>query len=150
PGARLAVAGYGLPEHWRERWPDERIEWQGFVPDLSALQRRCAGFVAALRHGGGSKLKVLEAMAAGLPLVSTAQGVSGLAVEAQAHYLAGESAEALADGVVRLLDEPALARQLADAARDYARNYHDWAVAGNELEQIYRTLPTHQEPQACA
>ena len=150
PNARLAVAGFGLPAHWRERWADDRIEWQGFVPDLTALQRRCAGFVAALRHGGGSKLKVLEAMAAGLPLVSTAQGVSGLAVEPQVHYLAGESAEALADGIVRLLDEPTLARQLAQAARDYARNHHDWAVAGNELEQIYRTLPTQQEPQACA
>ena len=91
PNARLAVVGYGLPEHWRERWPDERIEWLGFVPDLCALQRRCAGFVAPLRHGGGSKLKVLEAMAAGLPLVSTAQGVSGLAVQPQVHYLAGET-----------------------------------------------------------
>ena len=150
PHARLAVAGYGLPEHWRTRWPDERIEWLGFVPDLCALQRRCAGFVAALRHGGGSKLKVLEAMAAGLPLVSTAQGVSGLAVQPQAHYLAGESTEALADAIVRLLDEPSLARQLADAARDYARQYHDWAVAGNELEHIYRTLLTAKEPQPCA
>ena len=150
PNARLAVAGYGLPEHWRTRWPDERIEWLGFVPDLCALQRRCAGFVAALRHGGGSKLKVLEAMAAGLPLVSTAQGVSGLAVQPQAHYLAGESTEALADAIVRLLDEPSLARQLADAARDYARQYHDWAVAGNELEHIYRTLLTAKEPQPCA
>ncbi|AZE77833.1 glycosyltransferase family 4 protein [Pseudomonas synxantha] len=150
PNARLAVAGYGLPEHWRNRWPDERIEWLGFVPDLCALQRRCAGFVAALRHGGGSKLKVLEAMAAGLPLVSTAQGVSGLAVQPQAHYLAGESAEALADAIVHLLDEPSLARQLADAARVYARQYHDWAVAGNELEHIYRTLLTSEEPQPCA
>ncbi|WP_339532899.1 glycosyltransferase family 4 protein [Pseudomonas mucidolens] len=150
PCTRLAVVGYGLPDHWRSRWPDERIEWLGFVPDLTALQRRCAGFVAALRHGGGSKLKVLEAMAAGLPLVSTAQGVSGLAVQPQVHYLAGESAEALADAIVRLLDEPAMARQLADAARDYARNHHDWAVAANELEQIYRALPTRQEPKTCA
>ncbi|MBJ2221697.1 glycosyltransferase family 4 protein [Pseudomonas sp. MF7453] len=150
PTARLAVAGYGLPEHWRDRWPDERVEWLGFVPDLCDLQRRCTGFVAALRHGGGSKLKVLEAMAAGLPLVSTAQGVSGLAVQPQAHYLAGESAEALADAIVRLLDEPPLARQLADAARDYARHYHDWAVAGDELEHIYHTLLTSKESQPCA
>ena len=89
-------------------------------------------------------------MAAGLPLVSTAQGVSGLAVQPQAHYLAGESTEALADAIVRLLDEPSLARQRADAARDYARQYHDWAVAGNELEHIYGTLLTAKEPQPCA
>nr|WP_155585773.1 glycosyltransferase family 4 protein [Pseudomonas spelaei] len=150
PDARLAIVGYGLPEEWRSRWPDERVEWLGFVPDLTVLQRRCAGFVAALRHGGGSKLKVLEAMAAGLPLVSTAQGASGLAIRADHHYLRGESTEALADAIVRLLDQPVLARQLADAAREYARNFHDWAVAGNELEQIYCTLPPHQEHPACA
>ena len=89
-------------------------------------------------------------MAAGLPLVSTAQGVSGLAVQPQVHYLAGENAEALADAVVRLLDEPALAGRLADAARDYARQYHDWAVAGNELEHLYRSLLTAKESQPCA
>jgi len=150
PTARLAIAGYGLPEAWRSRWPDARVEWLGFVPDLTALQRRCSGFVAALRHGGGSKLKVLEAMAAGLPLVSTGQGASGLAIQPEQHYLAGETARDLAEAIVRLLNQPALAAQLAAAAREYARNFHDWAVAGNELEHIYRTLPNHQEHPECA
>jgi polysaccharide biosynthesis protein PslH len=150
PTARLAIVGYGLPEEWRSRWPDERIEWLGFVPDLTALQRQCAGFVAALRHGGGSKLKVLEAMAAGLPLVSTAQGASGLAIRAEHHYLAGESTQDLAEAIIRLLEQPVLAQQLADAAREYVCRFHDWAVAGDELELIYHTLPTPQEHPACA
>jgi len=150
PTARLAIAGYGLPEEWRSRWPDARVEWLGFVPDLTAVQRRCSGFVAALRHGGGSKLKVLEAMAAGLPLVSTRQGASGLAIQPEQHYLAGETAEDLAEAIVRLLNQPTLAAQLAAAAREYARNVHDWAVAGNELEHIYRNLPIHQEHHQCA
>lgn len=150
PEARLAVAGYALPAAWAERWPDRRIEWLGFVPDLPALQGRCALFLAALRHGGGSKLKVLEAMAAGLPLVSTGQGASGLVVRAEEHYLAGETAQALADAVVRLLTEPLLAARLADAARRYARDYHDWSVAGDELEKIYRTLPSAEVSPLCA
>lgn len=106
-------------------------------------------FIAPLRQGGGSKLKVLEAMAAGLPLVSTAQGASGLAIRPEEHYLAGDNAQALADAVIRLLSEPTLAAQLAGAARLYARQHHDWAVAGDELEQIYRTLPSTQEHPAC-
>ena len=149
PDARMSVCGFGMPASWRTRWPDPRIEWQGFVPDLLQLQSSSAVFLAPLRHGGGSKLKVLEAMAAGLPLVSTAQGVSGLAVQPQVHYLAGENAEALADAVVRLLDEPALAGRLADTARDYARQYHDWAVAANKLEHLYRSLLTAKESQPC-
>lgn len=149
PDARLAVAGYALPASWAERWSDSRIEWVGFVPDLPRLQSRCALFVAPLRQGGGSKLKVLEAMAAGLPLVSTGQGASGLAVRDGEHYLAGDDARALAAALVRLLLEPALAARLAAAARLYARQHHDWAVAGDELEQIYRTLPFTQEHPAC-
>ncbi|MDU5674434.1 MAG: glycosyltransferase, partial [Pseudomonas aeruginosa] len=78
PEARMSVCGYALPAEWAQRWSDPRIEWQGFVPDLLQLQSSSSVFLAALRHGGGSKLKVLEALAAGLPLASTAQGVSGL------------------------------------------------------------------------
>ena len=77
-GAHESVCGHALPAEWAQRWSDPRIEWQGFVPDLLQLQSSSLVFLAALRHGGGSKLKVLEALAAGLPLASTAQGVSGL------------------------------------------------------------------------
>lgn len=149
PDARLAVAGYALPDIWPERWPDCRIDWIGFVPNLPDLQRRCSLFIAALRHGGGSKLKVLEAMAAGLPLVSTAQGVSGLAINHEEHYLAGASTQALADAVIHLLMEPQVAAHLANAARRYARQHHDWDVVGDKLEQIYQTLPSTQEQSPC-
>lgn len=67
PEARMSVCGYALPAEWAQRWSDPRIEWQGFVPDLLQLQSSSSVFLAALRHGGGSKLKVLEALAAGLP-----------------------------------------------------------------------------------
>ena len=100
--ARMSVCGYALPAEWAQRWSDPRIEWQGFVPDLLQLQSSSSVFLAALRHGGSSKLKVLEALAAGLPLASTAQGVSGLELR-DGEDLGGESAEQLANAVVRLL-----------------------------------------------
>lgn len=140
PEARFAVAGYALPAEWAQQWPDARIEWLGFVPDLQALQRRCALFLAPLRHGGGSKLKVLEALAAGLPLVSTAQGVSGLALQAGQAYLAGETAESLATAVSELLLEPQRARSLAQKGREYVMAEHDWKAAAVQLEASYRAL----------
>lgn len=94
PEARMSVCGYALPAEWAQRWSDPRIEWQGFVPDLLQLQSSSSVFLAALRHGGGSKLKVLEALAAGLPLASTAQGVSGLELRDGEDYLGGESVDA--------------------------------------------------------
>lgn len=149
PQARFSIVGYALPEEWTQRWTDPRIEWLGFVPRLTELQGRSALFLAPLRHGGGSKLKVLEALAAGLPLVSTAQGVSGLRLEDGHDYCAGEDAAALVNAMVRLLDDPQYAQRLAANGRAYVRQHHDWQTAAVQLESVYSQLPG-KEPAACA
>lgn len=140
PKAVVSICGYALPAQWFARWPDERIEWQGFVSDLPALQSSSSVFLAPLRHGGGSKLKVLEALAAGLPLVSTVQGVSGLDVEPGRHYLSGDTAEQLAAALAEVLKTPALAAKLGAAGRGYVREQHDWSVAASQLEAIYADM----------
>ena len=140
PQARLVIAGYALPRQWAERWPDTRIEWAGFVPDLPALQSQCAAFVAPLRHGGGSKLKVLEALAAGLPLVSTAQGVSGLGVVDQRDYLAGETADEQARALARVLGEPQTAASLGTHGRQYVLGAHDWGAVAQHLQSVYLSI----------
>ncbi|MGY2293217.1 glycosyltransferase family 4 protein [Pseudomonas sp. SDO528_S397] len=151
PQARMSVCGFGMPDAWRQRWQDPRIEWQGFVPDLLALQSSCSVFLAPLRHGGGSKLKVLEALAAGLPLASTEQGVSGLDLVQGLDYLGGQTPDSLADAVVRLLQFPEAAAPMGEAGRAYVRRAHDWSVAASQLEQVYAQLSPlnhHKEP-AC-
>ncbi|KRW61934.1 glycosyltransferase family 4 protein [Pseudomonas sp. TTU2014-080ASC] len=148
PQARVAICGYALPEQWSQRWPDARIEWHGFVPDLLQLQSSSSVFLAPLRHGGGSKLKVLEALAAGLPLVTTAQGASGLALHPGDDYLAGENPGQLADAVVQLLQTPQLAQQMGENGRAYVRQQHDWSVAAAQLEQVYAKLKTDNTPCA--
>ncbi len=95
-----------------------------------------------------AKLKVLEALAAGLPLASTAQGVSGLELRDGEDYLGGESAEQLANAVVRLLQDPAQARALGENGRAYVRRAHDWSVAASQLEQVYAGLA--EGAPACA
>jgi glycosyltransferase involved in cell wall biosynthesis len=140
PQARFAVCGYKLPPEWAQRWPDPRIEWRGFVADLRTVQRESSVFLAPLRQGGGSKLKVLEALAAGLALVSTAQGVSGLGVHDGEHYLAGESAAELAAATIDLLQSRDLAARVGAAGRRYVREHHSWEHAANQLEQVHQTL----------
>ncbi|QZP23180.1 glycosyltransferase family 4 protein [Pseudomonas sp. DR208] len=150
PDVRMSVCGFGMPDSWRARWPDPRIEWQGFVPDLLSLQSSCSVFLAPLRHGGGSKLKVLEALAAGLPLASTEQGVSGLDLVEGLDYLGGQTAASLADAVVRLLQFPDAATTMGEAGRAYVRRAHDWNVAASQLEKVYTTLlPQNQKEPAC-
>jgi len=151
PHVRFAVCGFGVPDRWRQRWTDPRIEWQGFVPDLRDLQRQAAVFFAPLRQGGGSKLKVLEAMAAGLPVVTTGQGSSGLKVINGEHYLGSEHPQELAQLLNTALSDPALLQRIGEAGRAYVRAEHDWAVAAAQLEQVYTRLPSlKEEVSVCA
>lgn len=140
PDVRLCLCGYALPAQWQARWRDPRIEWRGFVENLQQVQSQSSVFLAALRDGGGSKLKVLEAMAAGLPLVATPQAVSGLQVQSGTHYLGGGDAQALVQALLKLLAEPVLAQQLGEAGRRYVSDQHDWTRSADQLEAVYAEL----------
>mgnify|MGYP002759827221 FL=1 len=140
PAVRLAIVGHALPEQWRLRWNDPRIEWVGYLPDLRELQRLSAIFFAPLRQGGGCKIKLLEAMAAGLPVVTTQEGVSGLQVKAGEHYLQGDNSDDLALTLTRLLSHPQRMRQLSEAGRSFVRERHDWNVAAQQLEGVHQRL----------
>ena len=143
--ASFLVCGHGMPSSWRERWRDSRIEFRGFVEDVRTEQSRSALLLAPLKSGGGSKLKVLEAMAAGLAVVCTPEGVSGLAVQSSREYCEGRSAEELASQVVELLRDPERVRTVGESARSYVRQSHDWRALAEQMEAIYRELPQHRE-----
>ncbi|OQS09071.1 glycosyl transferase [Chromobacterium violaceum] len=140
PEACLAVCGHAMPESWPRRWADSRLEWRGYAPALAPEQRRAAAFIAPLREGGGSKLKVLEAMAAGLPVLATPQGVSGLAVRPGEDFCLACDHDALAEAAVSLLSQPQRAAAVGEAGRAYVRAHHDWRVAATQLENQYRRL----------
>lgn len=140
PAVRLAVVGNALPPQWKLRWNDPRIEWIGYLPDLRELQRHSALFFAPLRHGGGCKIKLLEAMAAGLPVVTTRHGVGGLAVTHGEHYLGGEDSDTLALTITQLLNQPWRMQQLSEDARRFVNDRHDWSVAALQLENVYARL----------
>lgn len=140
PAVRLAVVGNALPAHWKLRWDDPRIEWVGYLPDLRELQRHSALFFAPLRRAGGCKIKLLEAMAAGLPVVTTREGVSGLQVRSGEHYLGGADGDDLALTITQLLNQPQRMRQLSDAGRAFVRERHDWSVAAAQLEGVHARL----------
>lgn len=140
PEARFVVCGHALPAAWRQRWPDPRIEWRGYVDHLPTVQSQSAVFLAALRFGGGSKLKVLEALAAGLPVVSTTEGLSGLGVTAGEQAMVADSAEAMAQAVCGLLDEPDRAGQMGLRARAHVTARFDWQACATQLEAAYAAL----------
>lgn len=147
PTARFLVCGHALPAAWRARFPDPRIEWHGYVEDLAEVQAQASVFLAPLRFGGGSKLKVLEALAASLPVASTREGMSGLGVQDGLQARVADSAQGLAEALASLLENPAQATALGQAARALVAERFDWSAAAQQLESAYACLPAQATTQ---
>lgn len=97
PDARLAVVGAGLKGPVSS---DERVETLGFVEDLHAIYETGACAVVPLLQGGGTPLKLIEALAYGLPVVATARAAGGLQLRDREHCLIAEGAEQFAESIL--------------------------------------------------
>jgi len=89
-----------------------------------------------LRVGSGTRLKAFEAMAMGLPVVSTTLGVEGLGLEPGHDYAAADTAGAFADAIVGLLNDPASRQRLAESGRALLEARYSWKVIGRQFEAI--------------
>jgi glycosyltransferase involved in cell wall biosynthesis len=122
PSATLRLVGTGT-----ERIAGEGVDPAGYVADLPAELARADLAVIPMRMGSGVRFKALEAMAAGVPLVTTRLGASGIAVEHERHALIADTPAAFADASVRLLQDRALARTLTQQARRLVEGRYDWS-----------------------
>ena len=91
-----------------------------------------------LRVGGGTRLKILQAMALGTPVVATSKGAEGLDVTPGRDILIGDTPEEFAAHVIRLLADRALADNVAAAARTLVRDRYTWARSGAMLDEVVR------------
>jgi glycosyltransferase involved in cell wall biosynthesis len=137
PRARCVIVGRSPPPALVERARARRLDWEftGFVDDVRPFVHNAHVYVIPLRVGGGTRIKVYEAMAMGCPVVSTRIGVEGLPVEHGRHFLEADSAEAMATAVLSLLDDDARRNQLAQKARQLVGNMSADRVA-QAFEQI--------------
>ena len=127
PEATLTLAGgHATPELMRLDSAASGVTVAGAVPDVRPYMAAADVFVMPLRLGSGTRLKALEALASGLPLVSTRQGVEGLGLEDRGLVLLGESADELADAVVRAIRDAPLRRRMVTDGRAYAVECAGW------------------------
>jgi polysaccharide biosynthesis protein PslH len=115
-----------------------RVMVTGRVEDVRPFLAEGSVFVVPLRIAGGTRIKIFEAMASGIPVVSTTIGAEGLAVEHGRHILLADSPTSFAESVIRLLQSPALARELAHSAKTLVAENNDWRVVSQEFADICR------------
>lgn len=140
PGARLRVVGKGATDRLRAlaaRHPDS-VVLEGFVPDLEALFRRATVSLAPLRMGSGVKIKMLEALARGLPVLSTQVGVDGIALDRDgADGCLVEDDLGKWPALIRDLAEPARAREVSAAGRAFFERTYGREVVMAQYDRLF-------------
>jgi glycosyltransferase involved in cell wall biosynthesis len=139
PQARCKIIG-GRPPSSILALAGPRIELTGFVPDLRPHLSAAAVVVVPLRFGGGTRLKIVEAMAMGKAIVSTSLGAEGIEAVRGRDIVIVDDPQAFADAVNCLLAEPGLAERMGQSARQLAVDRYAWSGAAELLESFYRRI----------
>jgi len=140
PGLRLTIVGASPTPAVLALREIAGVDVTGTVPDVRPYYGDALAAIVPLRTGGGTRLKILEAMAAGVPVVSTTLGAEGLHIQPGGNILiAGvDDTEAWIQAIEALANQPALRRQLIEAAAALVRQRYDWTALGDALCDTYR------------
>ena len=117
----------------------EGVTFTGRLPDVDALIAESAACVVPLRIGGGTRLKVLHAMALSTPVVATPKGVEGLDLEPNRHVLVAENPDTLAAQIVRVVNDASLACRLVSEGRAVVRERYAWGPIASTLEGVIQS-----------
>ena len=137
--ATLTVIGPRPPRDIARMAHSGTISVTGYVPELVPYLERAAVVVVPVRAGSGMRVRILEALARGVAVVTTTRGAEGIDVRNEEHLLIADEPEAFAVAVARLLNDPALRRRLADNGRRLVEQKYDWQVALPGVEAAYET-----------
>ncbi len=146
PDAQLTVAGANTTDHIRGFHGRNGISVIGEVEDLRPVYHSHRVMVAPIRAGSGTRLKILEAFAAGTPVVSTTVGAEGIAYEDGRHLLVADEAGSFAEAVTRVLWDDDLAGSLAGEGLALARGQYDWRTVADTLCDCYEELLANLHP----
>lgn len=140
PDVRLVVVGQKPHPRLDALRALPGITLTGWVDSVMPHLRRATVYVAPLRMGSGTRLKLLEAMACGCAIVATPTAAAGLRDEALAGMVIAQGADDFADAVVNLLADPARRESLSGTAARGVRAHYDWSALVPRLLDIYRDL----------
>ncbi len=151
PGVRLRVTGRtdGVDLGGIEDCPG--IELTGYVEDIRAVLEKSAACIVPLRQGGGSRLKILEAMAAGVPVVATSVGAEGIDAVHGEQILIADTSLGFAECIEQALTDDALAAKLARNARRLVEEQYSWTKIGSLFVDVVEKVESgkRKAPSPC-
>jgi sugar transferase (PEP-CTERM/EpsH1 system associated) len=140
PELTFTIVGKDPADEVRELAQLPGIEVTGTVDDVRPFYREAIAAVVPLNVGGGSRLKILEAMAAGIPVVSTSLGAEGLEVRHDENILIADTNDQLAEAIINLAENEERRNQLSAAGRALVSSRYDWSSLGAALTRAYEEL----------
>ncbi len=143
PNVKVYVVG-GDPPPELLALNSDRIVVTGSVDDVRPFINRAAACIVPLRMGGGTRLKVVEALAMEKPVISTTLGVEGIDVRHGETAMIADDPAAFASSVIDVLGDRGLRAKLTIAGYELMMNRYEWSVVGRSLEEAYKELQNNQ------
>lgn len=141
PDTKLYVVGQHTPKNIVNYASlNQNIIFTGYVKDVKEYLYTCTIFICPLRIAGGTRLKILEAMAAGIPVVSTLIGAEGLNITHNENILIADTPEEFAEATIKLLRNHKLRERIAHNARIFVEENHQWKKIADDLIEVYEDV----------
>ncbi|MHB0999872.1 MAG: glycosyltransferase family 4 protein [Armatimonadota bacterium] len=141
PDTTFTIAGANPPaEIVSIGQKDKSVNVTGYIDDIMTVAEDTAVFVVPLRIGSGMRVKILDAMALGLPIVTTSIGCEGIAVNDGEHLLMADTPDDFAKSVLRILHDPSLRSRLGTAGRSLVEQQYSWPPIIDKLDKAISNL----------
>jgi glycosyltransferase involved in cell wall biosynthesis len=137
PNAKLWIVGQYIPDEIKAK-AGKDIQITEAIPDIREAYLNATVLVTPIKGPGGTRLKILEAMASALPVVTTSVGAEGLDVVNGKHALIADDMDKLADLAVRVIKDKSLAAKLGDNERKFVIENYRWQISADRLDSIYK------------
>ncbi len=143
PTRRIFIVGRDPTPAVRALAAQPGVEVTGGVPDVRPYYQAAWGQIVPLRIGGGTRLKIVESLCIGCPVISTTIGAQGLDLAHDQHLLLADEPPVLAEAVLRLLGDQALRERLGAAGRERVLARYTWPALGAQLSSFLESLAPH-------
>ena len=140
PNLKFYVVGQFPSERLKRYGNRPGVIITGRVDDVKPYIARATVYVVPLRIGGGTRLKILEALAMGKAVVSTSVGAEGLNLSAGDEIMIADESARFADGVLQLMENGGMRRELGDCGRQRVEAEYDWRQIGEKLQELYEAV----------